>query len=271
MKLPVSTLTERLRVGLIQTSLDYEIAWATSPKMSKVEEDHAVSEIGRFVAGFREEKPGPDIVVMPELAVPHGFLPRLRVMARTLSAVIIAGLDYRDRSTATERIVSNEAVVIVPNRWRKRQISSHTSVRYIGKTYCSHGEQQRLDQQKYGFSGDNAIWVFDGDDAGRFGIVICYDFLDLERVASYRGQIQHLFVLAYNKDIRSFQHAAEAMARMVFCNVLVCNAGYYGGSLVCLTLPQARAAHDLPAFGVSIGHGADDNHSCKSFASTSAK
>ena len=171
------------------------------------------------------------------------FLPNLRKIARSLSSIIIAGLDYRHIKGSE---VVNEAVIIIPDRWRNRKISSHTSVRHIGKTYCSNQEGKFLSKNGYTFHGDASIWLFDGGDIGRFGVVICYDFLDLERVAAYREQVQHLFVIAYNRDTRSFVHAAEAMSRMIFCNVIGCNAGFYGGSLAVSPFynPQQRTIYE---------------------------
>ncbi|MBX7532638.1 hypothetical protein K3165_06865 [Qipengyuania sp. 1XM1-15A] len=221
-----------LRVGIIQTTIENTAAWTTSVNMTRYEEERVISEIQQHVASLALETPRPHIILLPELSVPLGFLTRLRRISAQTNAIIIAGMDFQIAPGRPAANVLNRAAVIVPNGWGRRDRSTRTTVRYVGKTYPAWREEQFLSGLGYEFQRVPEVWVFDAGDFGRFAVAICYDFLDLERVAMYRLRIQNLFVLAYNPDLSSFEHAAEALARMIYCNIVVCNTGHFGGSTV---------------------------------------
>jgi hypothetical protein len=250
---PASKHDAALKLGIIQTSLDPAAAWANGIPMSGSEEERAISEIRGYFAAFRQEQQPPDIILLPELSVPIGFEPKLRSMANGLQSVVIAGLDYRSGVGAGH--VHNEALLIVPRRWRGKAMGSRPVTRRIGKTYAAPEEDRKLKAISLEFQPDPSVWLFDGDAIGTFGVMVCYDFLDLERIAMYRGKVQHLFILALNKDSTSFRHVAEAVSRMAFCNVVICNCGHFGGSLAVspYRLSERRTIYQHAGPGLSTG------------------
>jgi hypothetical protein len=219
-----------LRLGIIQTTVHADTAWSNGIQMSAVEERAVIAQIQHQLSAMAQEASPPQIILLPELSVPLGFLPNLKAIAAQMNAVIIAGMDF-DTAPGSTTSAMNRAAVVIPNAWGTPSRSSRSTVRYVGKTYSAWREERALQRHGFSFHSIPEVWVFDAGYYGKFAIAVCYDFLDLERVAMYRSEIQHLFILAYNPDLPTFDHAAEALSRMIFCNVVVCNTGTHGGSL----------------------------------------
>lgn len=225
-------IEEFLRVAIIQTTVDVKLAWGnpTSPSMDQLESERVWQEIRDAVTPMAQlpKSRKPHIIVMPELTLTPNRETMIFQLADQIGSIIIVGEDFLVDKQGN---VENRALVAIPNCWPFGKGQAMRKHFYVGKHFPAKEELVHFNNHHLKFKPCNQFYVLDTVDFGKIGISICADFYDIERYAIYKGRVQHIFVLAYNKDIKSFYFLAEAISRLVYCNVVICNTGYYGGSI----------------------------------------
>lgn len=223
---------KEIRVAIIQTTMDSELSWSNDVplKMSLLEEARVWQEIRDAAAPMAQLNSSrkPHFILLPELSLHPRRLNEVKMLAEQTGSIIIGGEDYL---IGEDNSVENRALVSIPRNWPFGEGQSLEKQFYVGKHFPAKDEGILLKNHKLDFKAHDKFYILNAGVYGNIGISICADFYDIERYAIYKGRVQHIFILAYNKDIKSFYFLAEAISRLVYCNVIICNTGHYGGSI----------------------------------------
>ena len=190
---------------------------------------------------------GPDLVLLPESTVPHSEAVSLRRLVGRTGIASLAGLYWRPvrppyrasgGRSASWRCFANEAELAVPEGHGGR---GPTTVRWfrVRKPVPAHIEDGlamalslRDPGVKWTVLPGSRWYRFVHPQWGDFSVAICADLIDAEPWRSLRGELLHLLMVAYNRDVDLYDALTWVRAYENYINVASVNHGKVGGSFV---------------------------------------
>lgn len=175
-----------------------------------------------------------NFLVFPELFLPNRYVKHyVAHEAENSRTIIIGGLEWLEQQPRNEvRIIENHAFIAIPSVLNKQSSLpfSQATIIKIPKMFPAPEEENLLKSKNYKFQMKNRVYLFESSVVGNWAVLICFDYLNLPIQKLLQTKIQTLFVVSYNKDLGYFHTLSDTLHRILFCNVVVCNSGNYGGS-----------------------------------------
>ncbi len=200
---------------------------------------------------------GPRLVVLPELAIPQQEVTSLRALVRKEGKGAVAGLYWRALRpafrpprgfTPTWACFVNEAELIVPvgddrgppgvRCFRVRKpVPAHT------EDGLARALSKKASLTKWRMLRGRRWYRFVHPGWGDFTVAICADLIDAAPWRALRGELLHLLMVAFNKDVDLFDSLTWVRAYENYVNLASVNHGRYGGSF--LWTPRRTHAREL--------------------------
>ena len=250
---PSENLSDNLTVRVAQLSKWYSNVPESFPKLARAEVDDVMRQVAASFAGSASDSE-PDLVLLPEASIPQSEVVTLRQLVARTGIAALYGLFWRELSAVypgsskAKKWIANEAEIVVPlghdtagpptTRWFRirKPIPAHVEDGLVRKLSEQHDIKYRLLKGRRWYRFVHQKW-------GDFSIAICADLIDAEPWRVFRGEMLHLFTVAFNKDVELYDALTWVRAYESYVNVLAVNHGKYGGSFV--WTPKGSHAREL--------------------------
>lgn len=168
-----------------------------------------------------------DYAVFHELSLPRHLYVQIAEKLGFVGVNLIAGLEYKINKSTKE---ADNQLVYVMNTGNKTggNIALYQS-KIIGAVHESTEVFNRANLKIEGQFIDKLIIKHNGFV---FSGLICNDLLDINNRCYLRGEIDTLFVIAWNSDLETYQHLVKSATLDIHCFVSVCNNKHYGDTRI---------------------------------------
>ena len=226
-------LHESLRVALGHVIVDannikhsYLKSANVSPKRRK-KFDQLLNDVLRH--GTRNPEARVDLLILPEVSVPHTWATFITRWSREHQIGIICGLEHRvdgggqawnELLAALPYRAPNGTKACVPARRLKRHYSPFETFVLENNHLAVAKDPGKSEYQLFRWRGAS------------FAVYNCYELASLEDRCLFKARVDFLVASEYNPDVNYFSNIVESAARDLHCFVVQVNSADFGDSRV---------------------------------------
>lgn len=167
-----------------------------------------------------------DLLVFPEVSIPHAWESMLVAWARKHRVGVICGLEHR----VSGGLAYNEVLAALPyqagnNHW------ACMPVRRLKRLY-SPEEDFILTNEGLAIPPAQDKYQLIQWRGASFAIYNCYELASIEDRSLFKGKVDFVVGTEFNRDVHYFSNIVESAARDLHCYVIQVNGSQYGDSRV---------------------------------------
>lgn len=237
LKIPIGARTpdlhKELRVAVGHLMVDeknIEGSFMGAPNVSR-QRKKVLSELLNDVVkhGVRHPEQRVDLLVLPEVSVPHRWATFITRWAKDHQVGVICGLEHRVDEVGR---AWNELLAALPFRG-ERGSKECAPIRRLKKHYSPEEKFQltnnHLEIPQFPTMSRYQLFQWRG---ASFAVYNCYELSSLEDRCLFKGMVDFIVCSEYNKDVNYFSNIVESAARDLHCYVIQVNSAQFGDSRV---------------------------------------
>ena len=231
-----------LRIGIVnsKTILNHSIS---SMKDKPVLNYDRFDEINHILnQSLKRQKA--DLVIFPEISVPYQWLPHLTIFAKKNNVAIICGLEHIAPGKTNPKEVLNYVATILPFKYKnynnalvdlrlKKDYSPDEIKEIEGRRNFKVPTKKMNDEKLRLYRWNNVC----------FSVFNCFELADIRKRAMFRGHVDFVVTVEYNRDTNYFSNITDSIARDIHAYIVQVNTSEYGDSRI--TQPSDSNTKDI--------------------------
>lgn len=179
-----------------------------------------------------------DLLVLPEFAIPHDWLPVMANWVRKQQIGAVFGMEH----WVIKGKAYNFVVTILPYTDSGKHKGSVLSIRL--KNHYAPREIEKLEQVNVKIpSRTNVVYDLFNWKGIQFAPYLCYELTDIKHRGLFLSELDMLIACVYNQDTSYFADILDSACRDLHCYIVQANSSEYGDS--CIIQPTKSVDHDI--------------------------